>query len=708
MSRVRMFPSLWVLLALTIVPARADDLPPLPLPDCVANGLAPDDETDCEGMATSYFGPTVPRPTQGSVTLTIDTRAVDFRTDADRGGTQVLTLTYAVPTLAPAVDGSGTTTTSAVKLFWPERIGVPGGGESTLYCRFPTTDVWTSSCDAALVNPPNGFALLDRVGACAATATSCQYRITWGAYGTRVRQPMMFRLALQWHVNYTRQFANQTFDPACGSDPVEGCNAGGGINLVTFGTLPPAPLNATAAVRRLGARAFEFDGTASSPDVVAYSWFHQLPQFSSTAAVFERTFAFDEVPLAGASAIELVVTDRWGRTDSDAVPFSFLAPEGTEGPLDIVSYDLVGLDDEGNVTLSVVVRNTTEESIDGVFLLSTEFTGELAVEATPGNTSIAPGATATFTVTTTFDERSRITISVQAFGTSAAGTVTSGAESKRVNRTDVPPPAGTRTTITQATAPGADRIEVASNDGFQPGDYVVLDPEGANAETRRVDALGSLIFAAPLAKPHAVGEAIVLVAAPGGDVAGPVIDVSAPAPGTLVCPSAPLTLVVACSDAGVGVETCGGDVGSGDVLDTQTAGAHQVVVRAWDGNGNASEQVVAWTVQGGVDFATVRCALDAIDAALATAGPPDVDAKSKAKLGKLARTLRAKVEQSAAAVDAKKRRKALKGTIKVAKKLQKQIAKGVKTKKVSDAFGTRLQDALGGGQSTLDGLLASG
>lgn len=65
------------------------------------------------------------------------------------------------------------------------------------------------------------------------------------------------------------------------------------------------------------------------------------------------------------------------------------------------------------------------------------------------------------------------------------------------------------TGLTEPAGAGATRLEVASNDGFEVGDTVTVNPGGENEETATVTGFGSLILAAPLAKSHEVGELVV-------------------------------------------------------------------------------------------------------------------------------------------------------------------------------------------------------
>jgi hypothetical protein len=97
-------------------------------------------------------------------------------------------------------------------------------------------------------------------------------------------------------------------------------------------------------------------------------------------------------------------------------------------------------------------------------------------------------------------------------------------------------------------------------------------------------------------------------------------------------------------------------------------------------------------------FASVGCRLDGIDAALVAASTTDLNPKWKAKLQKASGRIRAKLLAAIAADqvgNTKKLNKALKGTAALSKSMQKTVKNGVRTKKVSAALGTTLQQLLG-------------
>ncbi|MCU1471522.1 MAG: Ig-like domain (Group 3) [Glaciihabitans sp.] len=124
---------------------------------------------------------------------------------------------------------------------------------------------------------------------------------------------------------------------------------------------------------------------------------------------------------------------------------------------------------------------------------------------------------------------------------------------------------------------------------FAPGDYVVIDQGAADQEVRYVQALGSIVFAAPLAHAHPAGTMVSVIKPPPlGDTEAPTITITAL--GTLGKGSV-VTADVHCSDQGVGVEEC-----EVPAIDTSTTGSHTVTVRAWDFNGNLSTQSLSYTV----------------------------------------------------------------------------------------------------------------
>lgn len=611
MSRHRTRCFLTLLFVLGVVgSARADGLPPLPLPDCVANGLIPDAFTDCEGTLATYVGPTdVPRPAQGEVALGISPRTVDFRLDTDgpvNGQFVTFSFTFPPEKQAPGPEGSTYRSKEGVNN-WPAELQAFQGIQMS--CRLLSDALWGTGCDGEPVGSgpsPNRISLV-RQGTCGVADTSCTYRVTWGPYDYRVREPMLFRIRIDWVTTYTKELQNGL---------VEVGLLGGGASYVTYGTNPPPPLKPIAKVRRLSAKVFEFHDDTSNPDVVSREWSVQVPDLStgnlrvitSPAPVF--TLDFEAEPNIPASFFQtfhvatLKVTDRWTRIKFTGVEYSFLEPAGTEGPLEITSFVLVGVDQDGVATLKAVVKNKSSAPLTDVYLFSQEGLGLISPLSTPQGITIAADATAEFTVTLKFDDRDELTVQVKAFGTSDSGPIKSPPKSQQFNRAGGLVGA---TTVAQPNQPGDHELQVASNDGFHPGDYVVVNVNGANVEARRIAALGSLIFDAPLAKAHAVGEPV-RAFANTQDTSGPTISVTSPAAGAFVCQGASLAAAFSCSDAGVGVETCGENVKNGQALDTNYAGAKQTTIRAWDLLGNVTEKTVAWTV--GVcasDIDSFRC-----------------------------------------------------------------------------------------------------
>jgi hypothetical protein len=143
----------------------------------------------------------------------------------------------------------------------------------------------------------------------------------------------------------------------------------------------------------------------------------------------------------------------------------------------------------------------------------------------------------------------------------------------------------------QTAAAGTTELELASNDGWAPGDYAQMTV-GEQTVVRRVAALGSLIFDAPLPLDIPAGSTVANIGAPNGDRTPPTI--SGPDPIQQVAlgsVAAPLDVV--CDDgSGVGVETC--DVPSR--LDTSALGVHQFNVASWDWNGNYAGQSISYEV----------------------------------------------------------------------------------------------------------------
>ncbi len=698
-------------------------LPALPLPDCHTNGLSPAQDVDCEGMlpSTVTFGSPaeLSRPAQGSIGVVTAPGTIDFRNDVDRGGEQSVIIALELPPLPDVVVANGDTLRTAVHIEWPTVFG-PGNG--LLNCKHTGLGFFqwaVSSCDFYSPGPGQGSGLFWRDTPCATTETTCTYRVRWANYQTRVNHPMILRAYVPWYLVYSRQLAGGGFD-TCSSLGPQGCLAGSGSNWFTLAVSgPPPPLQIVGIAERLGARSFRFDGQGSGPDVVSWEWRDGggLGDLLATTVSFEKTWEQSEIPAFGVDSMRLTIRDRWDRQKLLALPYSFLAPSGVEGPLAIDPLELVAIED-GVITLRAVVRNVGTGPLTNVFVLASEFLGEIAVGVEPDAVNLAAGEETAFTLTAAFGDRDSRRIEAQAFGTSESGTVLSAKRSRRVELEDgtttstMPsgtttttlPPAGTTTTVTQASAPGDTRVEVASNDGFTAGGYATLDPGGPNEETGNVVAFGSLVFAAPLAFAHAPGETVIAVPAPGGDTAGPAITISSPTPGTVVCRDTPLVATFTCADAGVGVAVCGGDVASGDVLDTATPGPGRATLRAWDRNGNTTAGTIEWLVQDPSGFPGLRCSLDALAAALQAAPDADLNPRSQQKLGKLVARLRGAVE-AAEAASGKQRAKQLKAAAGLTKRLLAQVAKGAKTRKVSTTLAAGLRAHLEVGRGALSALL---
>ena len=152
----------------------------------------------------------------------------------------------------------------------------------------------------------------------------------------------------------------------------------------------------------------------------------------------------------------------------------------------------------------------------------------------------------------------------------------------------VPIPVNTETPVEHPA--GTMELEIRSNAGFAPGDYVVVN--STPPTVRKVDRLGSLIFEAPLPRVVPAGAVVVVVDPPQNDRLAPVIAVSSPAAGVKLPLGTTVPFVASCSDPGVGVERC--DVPS--TLDVSTLGTHTVTLRAWDTNGNYVSQVFTYEV----------------------------------------------------------------------------------------------------------------
>jgi hypothetical protein len=402
--------------------AAESTLPALPLPDCRTSGLGISDTTDCEGVLVDYspLHASAPRPAAGAVGLAISTRTIDVRKDADRpGGSQTITLTWSGPVLPPATVGNSTYATDW-SFDWPTSI--EGGTWTSSYLKKRGVgQQWSPDTEGAPVgsssNPPR--VLFQRVGTCGVTASvastqkSCSYQVTWGDYGTRVLEPLIFRVGVRsffsWKKTNVTTGQVECIDLAyCGGTTATG--------YTTFRTDPPAPLHLDAQIRRLGPKQFELDASGSYPDVVQTNWSLPNPVFATTQPVF--TFDFDDYTLSdtyNGGQFSVNVKDKYGRVAFGSVAFSFLQQVGTEGPLKIKTVTVVGVAN-GIVTLEVVVENTTNGELTKVGVIGKRTPASSSVKTSPASATIAAKGTKAFTVTMPADGLSELDAVTQSFG----------------------------------------------------------------------------------------------------------------------------------------------------------------------------------------------------------------------------------------------------------------------------------------------------
>jgi hypothetical protein len=197
-SRRRLHVVLVALLLLASFAARsglAAELPPLPLPDCAANGLVPNLSTDCEGTLASYPGPAaVPRPGPNGITLAISTRDVDFRLDEDLpGSSQTITFTYTTPGLLSGPGPEGGTYYSIARLDWPDTVETPFDNDSAAVrggASQRTNSAWRCPCERMARAAASCSASLARKGyrrsrSCTRPTTLMGSRRRWLAYSCR-------------------------------------------------------------------------------------------------------------------------------------------------------------------------------------------------------------------------------------------------------------------------------------------------------------------------------------------------------------------------------------------------------------------------------------------------------------------------------------------------------------------------------------------
>ncbi len=583
--------------------ARAQELPSLPLPDCSANGLPIDDVALCEGGNVGYIQgfPVTAQFKQGDVSLAISTRDVDFRNDTDRAP-QFVTLTLAGPDNIN--DGRFI---SAVEREWPSYL------EDDLFVeqRRAGDEEWNGDTGGKPFGPhPENpaYALLVHEGApCKNTDTSCTYRVTWDGYPTpAVFEPLIYRVCVDWDSNYIFVDPRESGAQFCGTDPVNGCIAGGGRNCVTFQTVPPPRPKAVAKARRIGSKQFEFDASESTdPSLIEdYRWALHAPGVATFIhdETFEHDFNFDNPPKDfRGSVADLTITDHYKRMASSSVEYVFLA--GVESFLELTSFEIVDVVG-GIATLKAIVKNTDSTlKVTGAFLNVSRFP-DAQITVTPASTELDPGESVEFTVTTAVDTTDPIFINALALGNVASGPVKSKGAFQVIG---TPPGGDGDTSVTDASLAGDDHLKVGDTSPFRSGNYVGIQ-RGPTQEVRhvksiatpksaaRAGAAGTLVFDSPLAFAHPVGASVEVIDAPGGDVTPPSVTVTSPLAGQSVCQGAPVTAQFSCSDGGEGIENCGGGVTNGEVLDTTAFGSRQTTVRAWDYNGNLSEKTIAWAV----------------------------------------------------------------------------------------------------------------
>jgi hypothetical protein len=590
--------------------AASDDplpLPTVPLPDC-RNGLGDEpgglyDNRDCQGTVayfnTGTYEDRAPRPDLDAFTLTASTNTLDFRTNADRGSDQIISLNVSIPQIPDKPDDSDPSfaVRTQVRFSWPDTVrgrivGVRVAGRAM-----------ESSSELEL----------SKVGDCGTfdePTGRCDYRVDWEAYDSpnfqkRIDNDAVFRVGIEWDMLYHTVHN--------GEDIPNLDTLGGGRSYVAFRTTAPPPLKAVATAERLGPRQFAFHSDGSGPMIETISWSHFSNgnvgvDLHSNLPTYEVDFdEHPEVPSGRSSIMQLLVIDHYTRAQFAFAPFTLLQTTGTtQGALNITSFEVVS-SANGIVKLKAVVTNATKDRVVNVGLVGAR-DPQGAVRTSPATVpNIDAGEAALFDVYVPTDQLASFLVKVQAFGLATTGNVSSAQATATVNG---PPPAPGDTTSTKVGNAGDDRLEVASNDGFGIGDYAQIG-SGADREIRRITGFGSLIFSAPLTKAHPVGTTVREVDPPGGDTTAPSITLTAPADGAVVAQGAAVPLTFTCSDTGVGVESCGGATPSGTPLDTGSPGAKQATITAWDTNGNLASRVVRYTVRSGTSSNFVAAAYEA-------------------------------------------------------------------------------------------------
>lgn len=154
-----------------------------------------------------------------------------------------------------------------------------------------------------------------------------------------------------------------------------------------------------------------------------------------------------------------------------------------------------------------------------------------------GTSTPEPTPTATPIVTPTTTAGATVT------ATPTPTPASTGAPTKTAVATPTPAPTPTATPapgmtmLTEGAKAGEVEIEVLTQDGFAIGDYVTLNPGGANEESGQVVGFGSLILGAGLKFDHVAGEMVARVGSgptpSASATAGPTLEVTPlPSPGT--------------------------------------------------------------------------------------------------------------------------------------------------------------------------------
>lgn len=169
-----------------------------------------------------------------------------------------------------------------------------------------------------------------------------------------------------------------------------------------------------------------------------------------------------------------------------------------------------------------------------------------------------------------------------------------------------------------STPPGNVGARAIISDGSTTSDLNRLIDQGSEwtiTYASSINDAGWIVASASTSPLGGQTRAVLLVPHGTTDVTAPTVSITSPADGTSVSPGATLMASYSCADT-VALASCTGSVADGALLDTSTAGTHELVVTARDATGLATTRVVRYIV-GDPNSPTVTITTPAEGATLA-------------------------------------------------------------------------------------------